>query len=119
MARAIWSGALSFGLLNVPVTLMIGERRTDIHFRMLDAHNSQPIRYEHVVKFCAGRVLRRGSVVCAQGIVQLAPLYDAPDSVTCLFLTTTVKHSTAAAYVTVAGRGAVANGLKGSFGATR
>ena len=29
MARPIWAGTLSFGLLNVPVSLMTGERRKD------------------------------------------------------------------------------------------
>lgn len=48
MARPIWSGTLSFGLLNIPVSLMSGERRTDISFRMLDARNNSPIRYERV-----------------------------------------------------------------------
>lgn len=48
MARPIWNGTLSFGLLNVPVSLMSGERRTDLSFRMLDARNNAPIRYERV-----------------------------------------------------------------------
>lgn len=48
MARPIWSGTLSFGLLNVPVSLMTGERRVDLHFRMLDARDNKPIRYERV-----------------------------------------------------------------------
>lgn len=48
MARPIWSGTLSFGLLNVPVSLMSGERRTDIHFRMLDSRDNTPIRFERV-----------------------------------------------------------------------
>lgn len=48
MARPIWTGSLSFGLLNVPVSLMSGERRMDLSFRMLDARNKQPIRYERV-----------------------------------------------------------------------
>lgn len=48
MARPVWSGTLSFGLLNIPVSLMSGERRTDIHFRMLDSRNNSPIRYERV-----------------------------------------------------------------------
>jgi hypothetical protein len=30
-ARPIWSGTLSFGLLNVPVQLMSGERRNELH----------------------------------------------------------------------------------------
>lgn len=48
MARPIWTGTLSFGLLNVPVSLMTGERRVDLHFRMLDSRNNKPIRYERV-----------------------------------------------------------------------
>ena len=48
MARPIWSGTLSFGLLNVPIQLMPGERRTDVSFRMLDSRNSKPVRYERV-----------------------------------------------------------------------
>lgn len=48
MARPIWSGTLTFGLLNIPVSLMAGERRTDISFRMLDSRNNRPIRYERV-----------------------------------------------------------------------
>jgi DNA end-binding protein Ku len=48
MARPVWSGTMSFGLLNIPVSLMSGEHRTDISFRMLDARNNAPIRYERV-----------------------------------------------------------------------
>ncbi|MEO7062321.1 MAG: Ku protein [Dokdonella sp.] len=48
MARPVWNGTLSFGLLNVPVSLMPGERRVDLHFRMLDSRNNAPIRYERV-----------------------------------------------------------------------
>lgn len=48
MARPIWSGTLSFGLLNIPVSLMPGDRRTDISFRMLDTRDHAPVRYERV-----------------------------------------------------------------------
>ena len=49
MARPIWNGTLSFGLLNIPIQLMPGERKADeIHFRMLDARNKAPVRYERV-----------------------------------------------------------------------
>lgn len=48
MARPIWTGTLSFGLLNIPVSLMAGERRTDISLRMLDSRDKTPIRYERV-----------------------------------------------------------------------
>lgn len=48
MARPIWTGTLSFGLLNVPVSLMSGERKVDLHFRMLDSRDKKPIRFERV-----------------------------------------------------------------------
>jgi len=48
MARPIWTGTLSFGLLNVPVSLMSGERSVDLHFRMLDSRSNTPIKYERV-----------------------------------------------------------------------
>jgi DNA end-binding protein Ku len=46
--RPIWNGTLSFGLLNIPVQLMVGERRVDLSFRMLDARDKSPVRYERV-----------------------------------------------------------------------
>ncbi|MFA8529651.1 Ku protein [Xanthomonas campestris pv. campestris] len=48
MARPIWTGTLSFGLLNVPVSLMSGERKVDLHFRMLDSRDKKPIRFERI-----------------------------------------------------------------------
>jgi DNA end-binding protein Ku len=48
MARPIWNGSISFGLLNVPVQIFSGERTVDLHFRMLDSRNQKPIRYERV-----------------------------------------------------------------------
>lgn len=47
-ARPVWSGVISFGLLNIPVSLYSGERRVDLHFRMLDSRDNSPIRYERV-----------------------------------------------------------------------
>ena len=48
VARPIWNGTLSFGLLNIPIQLMTGERRDELHFRMMDARNKAPIKYERV-----------------------------------------------------------------------
>ena len=48
MARPVWNGVISFGLLNVPVQLYTAARNVDVHFRMLDARNKKPIRYERV-----------------------------------------------------------------------
>ena len=48
MARPIWAGTLSFGLLNIPVSLMPGERKSRISFRMLDARDKSAVRYDRV-----------------------------------------------------------------------
>ena len=50
MARSIWSGSLSFGLVNVPVVLFSGVRDTDVHFRQLHDADHVPIE---VHRFCA------------------------------------------------------------------
>ena len=46
--RPIWNGTITFGLLNIPVQLMPGERHVDLHFRMLDSRDNARIRYERV-----------------------------------------------------------------------
>lgn len=48
MAKPIWTGAISFGLLHIPVQLMPAERRVDLHFRLLDARDNNRVRYERV-----------------------------------------------------------------------
>ena len=47
--RGLWSGSISFGLLQIPITLVTAEQRDDeIHFRQLDKHDLSPIKYERV-----------------------------------------------------------------------
>ena len=46
--RPIWTGSISFGLLQVPVQLFSATRDLDLHFRMLDGRDKKPIRYERV-----------------------------------------------------------------------
>jgi DNA end-binding protein Ku len=49
MARPIWSGTLTFGLLNVPVSLMSGEQRSEkIQFHLLDGRDHKPVHYKRV-----------------------------------------------------------------------
>lgn len=48
-ARSTWSGSISFGLLQIPVSLIPAESRSDeLHFRLLDRRDLAPIRYERV-----------------------------------------------------------------------
>ncbi len=62
-ARAIWSGALTFGLVNIPVKLFTAVHQKEVHFNMLhDADGARiqlkrfcsaedkEVPYEHVVK---------------------------------------------------------------------
>ncbi len=47
--RGIWTGSISFGLLQIPVKLFTAESRSeDIHFRQLDKNDLAPIKYERV-----------------------------------------------------------------------
>ncbi|SCZ58131.1 non-homologous end joining protein Ku [Thiohalomonas denitrificans] len=50
MSRVIWKGSISFGLVNVPVSLYSGEQRDEIHFHQLDKRNLSPIGYRRVNK---------------------------------------------------------------------
>lgn len=46
MARALWSGSLSFGLVNVPVVMVTGVRDQDLHFRQLHEKDGAPIEVQ-------------------------------------------------------------------------
>ncbi|HXH76142.1 MAG TPA: Ku protein [Bacteriovoracaceae bacterium] len=48
MAGSIWKGSISFGLLNIPVSLQKAEEGNDIHFSMLDGKDHSPIKYKKV-----------------------------------------------------------------------
>jgi DNA end-binding protein Ku len=50
MARAIWKGSISFGLVNIPVGLYAAETRNDISFKMLDKKTMSPIHYKRVAE---------------------------------------------------------------------
>jgi DNA end-binding protein Ku len=43
MPRALWSGSLNFGLVNVPVQLVSAVRDLDLHFRQLHAKDHIPV----------------------------------------------------------------------------
>lgn len=43
MPRSLWTGSLSFGLVNVPVQLISGVRDLDLHFRQLHERDNTPI----------------------------------------------------------------------------
>jgi DNA end-binding protein Ku len=48
MARPVWSGTISFGLVNVPVKAYTAVRDHDVHFHQLDKKSGARIRYKKV-----------------------------------------------------------------------
>ena len=48
MARAIWSGAISFGLVNIPVKLYSSVARKTVRFNQIDSESGQRIRQQRV-----------------------------------------------------------------------
>lgn len=48
MARAIWSGAINFGLVSVPVKLHAAVRPKDVTFHQIDERTGSRIRYKRV-----------------------------------------------------------------------
>lgn len=47
-ARPLWKGQITFGLVNVPVSLYPAVGKTEIHFHLLDSRNMARVRYERV-----------------------------------------------------------------------
>src|ERR1051326_574663 len=48
MPRPLWKGAISFGLVSIPVELHTAVRDTRPHFRMLHVKDKSPVRFERV-----------------------------------------------------------------------
>lgn len=49
MARPIWKGNITFGLVNIPVTLFTAEKRSsDLSLHMLDRRNEARVKYQRV-----------------------------------------------------------------------
>jgi DNA end-binding protein Ku len=50
MARAIWTGTIGFGLVQIPVALHTAEDSAELSMTMLDKRNFSPVGYERVNK---------------------------------------------------------------------
>jgi len=62
MPRAIWSGSISFGLVNIPVKLYSAVRDREVHFHMLHQEDGQRIKQQLVCP-AEDRVVSRSDVV--------------------------------------------------------
>jgi DNA end-binding protein Ku len=50
MARAIWKGSISFGLVNIPIALYPATRREELKFRLLRQTDLSPVNYKRVAE---------------------------------------------------------------------
>ncbi len=48
MAKSIWKGDISFGLVTIPVSVVSIEEKNDLHFHLLDAKTQSRVRYLRV-----------------------------------------------------------------------
>jgi DNA end-binding protein Ku len=48
MPRAIWSGSISFGLVNIPIKLYNAVSRKGVHFNQIDSRTGARIKYQKV-----------------------------------------------------------------------
>ena len=60
--RSIWKGTISFGLVNIPISLGIATQRSDPKFRTLDRQTLQPIR-QQLFSPARGEVVEREETV--------------------------------------------------------
>ena len=63
MARALWKGFISFGLVNIPVELFPAEQKKGLSFSMLDKRDLSPVGYKRYSK-------RSGADVAMEDIVK-------------------------------------------------
>ena len=63
MARVVWKGAISFGLVHVPIVLHTGARRADLDFDWIDQRDMAPVGYMRINK-------RTGKPIDAEFIVK-------------------------------------------------
>ncbi|MEJ7667939.1 MAG: Ku protein [Casimicrobiaceae bacterium] len=62
MARAVWNGAIVFGLVNVPVELYPGAADSNLDFDWIDRRDMAPVGYQRINKL-TGEVLEGKNIV--------------------------------------------------------
>jgi len=62
MPRALWKGAITFGLVNIPVELYSAEERKEFKFSMLDKRDFSPVGYKRYSKE-SGKDVEWGDIV--------------------------------------------------------
>jgi DNA end-binding protein Ku len=62
MPRSIWNGAISFGLVNVPVQLFSAQEQKDVHFHQFEEGTGERIKYKRVAEE-SGKEVDYGDIV--------------------------------------------------------
>jgi DNA end-binding protein Ku len=62
MARAIWKGAISFGLVHIPVALVSATSSQGVDFDWLDSRSMEPVGYKRVNKVTGKEVTKENIV---------------------------------------------------------
>ncbi len=62
MARALWKGAIVFGLVHIPVDLYPGAKDNDLDFDWLDKRDNAPVGYQRVNK-ATGKPVQTSDIV--------------------------------------------------------
>lgn len=62
MARAIWKGAISFGLVHIPVGLVSASSSIGVDFDWLDARSMEPVGYKRINKI-TGKEIKKENIV--------------------------------------------------------
>ena len=62
MARAIWKGAISFGLVHIPVALVSATSQQGVDFDWLDKRSMDPVGYKRINKV-TGKDMKKDNIV--------------------------------------------------------
>ncbi|PLP96609.1 non-homologous end joining protein Ku [Cupriavidus pauculus] len=62
MSRAIWKGAISFGLVNIPITVKPASRAHSLDLDLLDKRDMSPVGYQRINKH-TGKPVDRDDIV--------------------------------------------------------
>src|SRR5262245_26983627 len=60
--RPIWKGSISFGLVNIPISLYSSSRREELKFRLLRGSDLSPVNYRRVAE-ADGKEVPWGEIV--------------------------------------------------------
>ncbi|HEX6722113.1 MAG TPA: Ku protein, partial [Burkholderiaceae bacterium] len=63
MPRAVWKGAIAFGLVHIPVALYPASQETEVDFDWLDKRSMDPVGYKRINK-------RTGKEIAKENIVK-------------------------------------------------